>query len=106
MKNLSCFKAYDIRGHLGDELNEDIAYQIGRAYAEFIKPSTVVVGRDVRLSSKELVDALSRGLCDGGSDVLDIGLCGTEEIYHATFSQTTMVGLWSRPATTLLIIMG
>ena len=85
--NLTCFKAYDIRGQLGTELNEDIAYRIGRAYAEFIKPSRVVIGRDVRLSSESLCTALSKGLTEGGADVFDIGLCGTEEVYHATFSQ-------------------
>ena len=85
--NLTCFKAYDIRGQLGSELNDEIAYRIGRAYAEFLKPSKVVVGRDVRLSSESLCSALARGLCEGGADVFDIGLCGTEEVYHATFSQ-------------------
>lgn len=85
--NLSCFKAYDIRGRLPDELNEESAWRIGRAYAQFLRPGKVVVGRDVRLSSQPLAAALSRGLCESGSDVLDIGLCGTEEVYHATFSQ-------------------
>lgn len=87
MTNLTCFKAYDIRGQLGAELNEDIAYRIGRAYAQFLEPSRVIVGRDVRLSSEALCKSLSRGLTDGGADVFDIGLCGTEEVYHATFSQ-------------------
>ena len=82
---LNCFKAYDIRGRLGDELNEDIAYRIGRAYGEFAKPKTVVVGGDVRLTSESLKQALSNGLRDAGTDVLDIGLSGTEEIYFATF---------------------
>lgn len=85
MTKLSCFKAYDIRGRLGDELNEDIAYRIGRAYAEFVKPKKVVVGGDVRLTSESLKLALSRGLQDAGADVLDIGLAGTEEVYFATF---------------------
>ncbi|HXV20240.1 MAG TPA: phosphomannomutase [Desulfuromonadales bacterium] len=85
--NLTCFKAYDIRGRLPDELNEDIAWRIGRAYAEFIKPQRVVVGRDVRLSSEDLCRALAAGLTDGGVDVYDIGLCGTEEIYFATFAE-------------------
>lgn len=53
-QNLKCFKAYDIRGKLGDELNEDIAYRIGRAYGEFLKPKTMVVGGDVRLTSESL----------------------------------------------------
>lgn len=85
MKELSCFKAYDIRGRLPDELNEDIAYRIGRAYATFLKPERVVVGCDVRLSSESLCRALTNGLTDGGVEVFDIGLCGTEEIYFATF---------------------
>lgn len=84
---LSCFKAYDIRGRLPDELNEDIAYRIGRAYATYLKPQRVVVGCDVRLSSESLCRALTDGLTDGGVEVLDIGLCGTEEIYFATFHQ-------------------
>jgi phosphomannomutase len=84
---LSCFKAYDIRGRLTDELNEDIAYRIGRAYAELLKPKRVVVGYDVRLSSETLCRALAEGLTDGGADVFDIGLCGTEEIYFATFAE-------------------
>lgn len=82
--SLTCFKAYDIRGKLGDELNEDIVYRIGRAYAQFLKPKTVVVGGDVRLTSKTLKGALSNGLRDEGVDVIDIGMAGTEEIYFAT----------------------
>lgn len=84
MTQLTCFKAYDIRGELGEELNEDIAYRIGRAYGEFLKPGKIVVG-DVRLTSESLKLALARGLMDAGTDVLDIGLSGTEEIYFATF---------------------
>jgi len=83
--NLSCFKAYDIRGRVPDELNEGIAYRIGRAYAQFLAPKTVAVGRDVRQTSAALCQALVAGLTDGGANVLDIGLCGTEEIYFATF---------------------
>lgn len=85
MAQLNCFKAYDIRGRLPDELNEAIAYSIGRAYAAFLSPARVVVGRDVRLSSAALARALARGLTEGGADVWDIGLCGTEEVYFATF---------------------
>jgi phosphomannomutase len=81
---LTCFKAYDIRGKLGEELNEDIVYRIGRAYAQYLKPKTVVVGGDVRLTSKTLKTALSNGLRDEGVDVIDIGMAGTEEIYFAT----------------------
>ena len=86
MTILPCFKAYDIRGRLPDELNEDIAWRIGRAYAAYLRPERVVVGRDVRLSSAALCDALSAGLMAGGAEVFDIGLCGTEEIYFATFA--------------------
>ncbi len=84
---IDCFKAYDIRGRLPDQLNEEIAWRIGRAYAQYVKPQQVVIGHDVRLSSQSLSDALARGLTEGGSHVIYIRLCGTEEIYHATFSQ-------------------
>lgn len=84
MSELNCFKAYDIRGKLGEELNPEIAYSIGRAYAQVIKPSTVVVGGDVRLTSEELKLAVAQGLMDGGANVIDLGLCGTEHIYFAT----------------------
>jgi len=82
---MQCFKAYDIRGRIPDELNEDMAYRIGRAYAACVKPRRVIVGRDIRLSSASLCGALTRGLTDSGVDVFDIGLCGTEEVYFATF---------------------
>jgi phosphomannomutase/phosphomannomutase/phosphoglucomutase len=84
---ISCFKAYDVRGRLPDELNEEVARRIGRAYASVIEPGTVIVGRDIRLTSESLAAALSEGLTAGGADVLDIGLCGTEEVYFATFDQ-------------------
>jgi len=86
-EKLSCFKAYDVRGRIPDELNKDIAYRIGRAYAEFLAPKRVVVGHDIRLSSPSSSEALTRGLLDGGADVYDIGVCGTEEVYFATFDQ-------------------
>lgn len=82
----NAFKAYDIRGRIPDELNGDFAYRLGRAYAAFLRPRRVVVGHDVRLSSAELSAALTNGLLDSGVDVLDIGLCGTEEVYFATFA--------------------
>jgi phosphomannomutase len=86
---LTCFKAYDIRGQLGEELNNDIAYRIGRAYGEFLlsedaKQKTVVVGGDIRLTSEELKLALADGLMDAGVSVIDLGMTGTEEIYFAT----------------------
>ncbi len=84
MQEISCFKAYDVRGRVPDQLNEDIAYRIGRAYAEVIKPGKVVVGHDIRLSSEAIKAALIDGLLEQGVDVYDIGQCGTEEIYFAT----------------------
>ncbi len=81
---MNCFKAYDVRGRLPDDLNPDIARRIGRAYAAVIAPRSVVIGHDVRLSSPNLADALATGLMEAGVDVLDIGLCGTEMIYFAT----------------------
>lgn len=85
MKPITCFKAYDLRGRIPTELNEDVAYRVGRGYAQFLNPKRVVVGRDIRLSSAELADALCRGLTDSGVDVYDIGVCGTEGVYFATF---------------------
>ncbi|USH03258.1 phosphomannomutase CpsG [Grimontia kaedaensis] len=90
MKRLTCFKAYDIRGQLGTELDNDIAYRIGRAYGQYLKSEnlkekTVVVGGDVRLTSEDLKLALADGLMNAGVNVLDIGLSGTEEVYFSTF---------------------
>ena len=82
---LTCFKAYDIRGKLGVELNEDIAYRIGRAYAVYLQPESVVIGADIRHSSEPLKIALANGLMDEGVNVIDIGLAGTEEVYFSTF---------------------
>ncbi len=84
MTDLTCFKAYDIRGQLGTELDEEIAYRIGRAYAEFLKPKSIVLGGDMRLTSEALKAALSEGIRDAGADVIDIGMVGTEEVYFAT----------------------
>lgn len=81
---ISCFKAYDVRGRIPDELNEDVARRIGCAYAQVINPGSVVVGHDIRLTSEAIKAALVDGLRDQGVDVIDIGLCGTEEIYFAT----------------------
>lgn len=81
---LTCFKAYDIRGRVPDELNAAVAYRIARAFARFLDARRVVIGHDIRLSSPELSRAVSAGLRDSGVDVTDIGLCGTEEIYFAT----------------------
>lgn len=85
MTPLTCFKAYDIRGQLGAELNEEIAYRIGRAYAQFLDAKRVVIGGDMRLSSDPLKQALAKGLMDAGCDVIDLGMTGTEEVYFAAF---------------------
>ncbi len=82
---INCFKAYDVRGRVPDQINEDVAYRIGRAFVQFLNAKRVVVGHDIRLSSQSLSDALVRGLREQGADVIDIGLCGTEEVYFATF---------------------
>ena len=87
MRSLDSFKAYDVRGRIPDEINEPLAYDIGRAYAAFVKPRCVAVGYDIRLSSPGLAGAVRRGLRDCGSDVLDIGLWGTEGAYFATFAK-------------------
>jgi phosphomannomutase len=87
MKRIDCFKAYDVRGRVPEELDEDIAYRIGRGYAAFVKPRTVAVGRDIRLSSPAIMAAVVKGLTDSGVDVLDIGVGGTELSYFATFSR-------------------
>ena len=86
MPPITCFKAYDVRGRVPEELNEDAVYRIGRAYAAFLQPRRVAVGRDIRLSSSELTEVLIRGLTDSGVDVVDIGVGGTEMVYYATFS--------------------
>src|SRR5690606_18622312 len=82
--DLSCFKAYDLRGRVPDQLNPILAEKIGRAYVEITGAKKVIVGYDIRLSSPEIADALSSGLMAAGADVFDIGLCGTEQVYFAT----------------------
>lgn len=82
-QTLPCFKAYDIRGRVPDELNADVAYRLGLAYADAFKPTRVALGRDVRLSSAGLLNALAQGFNARGVEVVDIGLCGTEEVYFA-----------------------
>ncbi len=81
---LTCFKAYDIRGRLGIDLDKNIAYRIGAAFAVALNAKTVVLGRDARASSEALTQAVAQGLIDQGCDVLDLGLSGTEEMYFAT----------------------
>ncbi len=82
---LQCFTAYDVRGRVPEELNSDIAARIGLAFCKRINAGKIVVGRDMRLSSPEIAEALSTVLIAAGIDVVDIGLCGTEEMYFAVF---------------------
>lgn len=93
MNKLTCFKAYDIRGKLGTELNEEIAYKVGRAYGQIYQPKTVVIGCDIRLTSEDLKQATIRGLNDAGVDVLDLGMTGTEEVYFAAFHLDVQGGI-------------
>ena len=91
--NYSCFKAYDVRGRVPDELNNEIAYRIGRAFVKFLDAKKVCVGHDIRLTSLSLSDSLKKGIIDSGADVIDIGMCGTEEIYFATFNNDVDGGI-------------
>ncbi|WP_171284762.1 phosphomannomutase CpsG [Acinetobacter sp. ACNIH1] len=93
MTKLTCFKAYDIRGKLDTELNEDIAYRIGRAYGQIYQPKTVVIGCDIRLSSESLKQATIHGLNDAGVNVLDLGMTGTEEVYFGAFHLDVQGGI-------------
>ncbi len=86
MSIASCFKAYDVRGTYPTELSPELAKAIGIAFSRLFSPKTVVIGRDCRLSGPALRDGLVEGLRLGGVHVTDIGLCGTEEIYYATFA--------------------
>lgn len=85
-ESLACFKAYDIRGKVPQELNNDLAYKIGRAMVEFLnaQDSDIVVGRDIRESGKDLSQSLIKGITDAGANAINIGLCGTEMVYYAT----------------------
>lgn len=80
----SAFKAYDIRGKYPEEVNEELAYRIGRTFVELFQAKKVAVGHDIRLSGPSLQEALIRGITEMGCDVVDIGQCGTEMIYFAT----------------------
>ena len=81
---ISSFKAYDIRGQLPHEINPEIAYRVGNATAEYLSAKKMILGRDIRASSKELSESMASGLMDAGVDVIDIGACGTENVYYAT----------------------
>ena len=93
VNKLTCFKAYDVRGKLGEEIDENIAYRIGRATAQSQVATTVVVGFDARATSSDLARAVVKGICDAGADVLDIGLAGTEEVYASVSKFGTCAGI-------------
>ena len=92
-KKLLCFKTYDVRGKIGEELNEGIAYRIGRATSQFLNAKIVVLGFDARQTSPSLAQAVAKGACDAGANVLDIGLSGTEEIYAAVSAFNADAGI-------------
>ena len=92
-KNLTCFKAYDVRGKMGEELSEEIAYRIGCATAQSLNAKTMAVGFDARATSPNLSRAVAKGICDAGADVLDIGLAGTEELYAAVTEFEACAGI-------------
>ena len=83
MSELTCFKAYDVRGEIGVNIDEGIAYRIGRAVAQHFNAKSVVIGFDARETSPAFAAAASQGACDAGADVLNIGMAGTEEMYWA-----------------------
>ena len=77
------FKAYDVRGIYPSELDEEGAYAIGRAFVEVFEPKRIAVGHDMRVSSPSMTEAVIRGASEGGADVLELGLVGTEMVYFA-----------------------
>ena len=89
----SGFKAYDIRGIVPTEVNEELAYRVARAYARLYHPKKISVGYDIRPSSLSIADAVIQGMNDAGVDVYNIGLCGTEMMYFTTFIMGWMAGL-------------
>ena len=90
---ISSFKAYDIRGQLPHEINSEIAYRVGNATAKYLSAKKMILGRDIRASSKELSESMASGLMVAGVDVIDIGECGTENVYYATGELKTCGGI-------------
>jgi phosphomannomutase len=97
MTRLYCFRAHDVRGRVPDELDEELAYKVGRAYATFLNPGRVPLGWDLRTSSLPLAAALAVNLTESGVEVLDLDLCGTEQVYFY-FAHMNLGGAsWSPP---------
>lgn len=87
------FKAYDIRGIYPEEINEKIAYKIGRAFVKFLQTKEVVVGKDMRDSSETILESLKKGIMDEGANVIDIGLCTTPMLYFGIFHYNYSSGI-------------
>jgi phosphomannomutase len=84
MEKIASFKAYDIRGKVPGDLNTELAYKVGKSVVKYLNAKKILIGRDVRKSSPELAEALTKGITENGADVYDLGLCGTEMIYFGT----------------------
>ena len=93
MSDLTCFKAYDIRGEIGVNIDEDVAYRIGRAVAQHFSAKSVVIGFDARETSPAFSAAASQGARDAGADVINIGMAGTEEMYWAVTEFDACAGI-------------
>ena len=83
-RKITCFTAYDLRGVVSENIDEDIAYRVGRSCVEVLRADTLVVGYDARASSFSIASALTHGIRDAGAGVIDIKLAGSEEVYNAT----------------------
>ncbi|MDC3067722.1 phosphomannomutase [Paracoccaceae bacterium] len=93
MTKITCFKTYDIRGEINVNINEDIAYRIGRAVAQHFAAKSIVIGFDARQTSKPFAAATAKGIQDAGTNVIDIGLAGTEEMYWAVTGFSSCAGI-------------
>lgn len=93
MTKLTCFKAYDVRGEIGVDIDESIAYRIGRAVAQHLSAKSVVIGFDARETSPAFAVATAKGVRDAGADVIKIGMAGTEEMYWAVTEFSACAGI-------------
>ncbi|MGD9946852.1 MAG: phosphomannomutase [Desulfobulbus sp.] len=84
--SLRCFTAYDVRGRIPEDFDEQLALRIALAFTQHCRVGKMVIGRDMRLTSPLIAERITQGLLAQGIDIVDIGLCGTEEVYHAVFS--------------------
>ena len=93
VSEVKCFKSYDIRGEIGVSIDEDISYRVGRAVAQHFEAKTIVLGYDARKTSPLFAAAVSKGVRDAGSNVINIGLAGTEEMYWAVTEFDACAGI-------------